>query len=99
MVGDVQMDLNARKSPAWQCVAWNRWRREDGAEVWRSDDHFYSNPENPLCRLWEAAGPGPRDFLYQRPRQSSRSRLVGQRKRFASHISAMRAVDAIYPFA
>lgn len=74
-----------------------RHRRGDGAEVWKSDDEFYSNPLNPRCRLWEGAGPGRTDYLNQKPRTSGRNRSTGQRRRFGTAEAAMRAVDLAYP--
>jgi hypothetical protein len=72
------------------------YRRVDGAEVWRSDDYYYSNPVNPRCRLWEAAGPGTGAYLVQALRTDRRSRGA-QRRRFGTAQAAMAAVDIAIP--
>ena len=76
-----------------------RFRRSDGAEVWESSNTYHSNPMNPRCRLWEAAGPGPRDYLNtaQRRLNGGRQMTMRVRRRFGSAAAAMRAVETAYP--
>lgn len=80
----------------WQQTSRERWRRHDGAEVWRSADHYHSNPLDPRCRLWEGAGPGPDDYLMKAMRTDRRERFR-TRRRFGGAQAAMRAVDRAYP--
>lgn len=80
----------------WRRVEARRWRRGDGAEVWESVDHYYSNPLNPRCRLWEGAGPGDNQIL-MRARRSDRRELGRSRRRFGSAAAAMAAVDLAHP--
>jgi len=79
----------------WTRIGSSRWRRHDGAEVWRGDD-YYSNPERPGNRMWEGAGPGNGNHLLKQPRRDRRERFT-VRRRFGTPETAMAAVDRMFP--
>lgn len=81
----------------WTPLSTNRYRRQDGAEVWKSEDTYHSNPLSARSRLWEAAGPGAHDYL-NRVRRGDRHERFNTRRRFGSPQAAMAAVDRDRPF-
>lgn len=81
----------------WTAVSTTRWRRQDGAEVWKSEDTYHSNPVSARARLWEGAGPGSLATL-NRARRTDRRERFTTRRRFGSAQTAMAAVDIVYPY-
>jgi hypothetical protein len=72
------------------------YQRTDGAYVWWSRDMYYSNPENPRCRMWQAfLSDGTRDGRYLRKAPIKRER--GTPRKWSTADAAMRAVDREHP--
>lgn len=79
-------DVDGAPSRLW-------YERTDGAYVWESSDHYYSNPLNPRCRLWMAFGPD-QQYLFKAPITSPRCHTP---RKWQSAAAAMKALDREKP--